>query len=163
MCFMAASHIVFNCPLAMLWEGSWRYLTPFQFGLPVLVYTAELHSGWDLWGLWAWCCPLFSGGPQGAPTPPWTTGYRHVLPSDSAWWPAGRSFVSSEPSGLRLLDNGAASTLRGVGLPQYHQQGGTARGKNEDEVDVSCIRVLTGGPFQRTQEGKSSMWKMVGF
>ena len=26
-------------------------------------------SGWALWGLWARGCPLFSGGPQGAPTP----------------------------------------------------------------------------------------------
>ena len=72
--FMAEFHIVLNCSLAMFWEGSWRYSTPFQFGLPVLVYTAETHSGWDLWGLWARCCPLFSSGPQGAPNPPLTHG-----------------------------------------------------------------------------------------
>ena len=116
---MAAFHIVFNCSLAMFWEGSWSYSAAFQFGLPVLVYTAELHSGWDLWGLWARCYPLFSGGPQGAPNPLWASGHGHVLPSDLAWWTVGRSFVSSGPSGLRFVDNGTASRLRGAGLPQY--------------------------------------------
>ena len=46
-------------------------------------------SGWALWGLRAWGCPLFPGG----------------------------SFVSSGPSGLGLWGHGAASRLRGAGLP----------------------------------------------
>ena len=45
---------------------------------------------WALWGLWARGCPLFSGG----------------------------SSVSSGPSGLGLQGHGAASQLRGAGLPQ---------------------------------------------
>ena len=73
-------------------------------------------SGWALWSLQAQGCPLFSGG----------------------------SFVSSGPSGLGLLGNGAASRLRGAGLPQCLPAGrreGKARRKNEDEVDVSCVEL----------------------
>nr|CAI9711153.1 unnamed protein product [Rangifer tarandus platyrhynchus] len=57
--------------------------------------------------------------PQRAPDPLLTHGAQApVLDPDSAPCAADRSFVSSGPSGLRLLDNGAVSTLRGVGLPQ---------------------------------------------
>ena len=37
---------------------------------------SKAGSGWALWGLWARGCPLFSGGPQGAPTPALTRGHR---------------------------------------------------------------------------------------
>ena len=58
---------------------------------------------------------------------PWPTGgakprseprARDVSPSDLAARAAGGSFVPSGPSGLRPLDSGAASGLRGVGLPR---------------------------------------------
>lgn len=75
-------------------------------------------SGWALWGLWAPGCPLFSCGPQGGAKAPSDPRAQDALPLGSAPWAAGGSFVSSGPSGLRLLDNRAASRLRGAGLPQ---------------------------------------------
>lgn len=74
--------------------------------------------GWALWGLWAPGCPLFSCGPQGGAKAPSDPRAQDALPLGSAPWAAGGSFVSSGPSGLRLLDNRAASRLRGAGLPQ---------------------------------------------
>ena len=101
----------------MCWAGSWRFLAPFQFGFPVWVLTAKLVLG-EPSGVGerrAACSSLVAC--LGRQPPLWRVG-TGCLPSDSARWPAGGSFVSSAPSGLGLLDNGAASSLRGVGLPQ---------------------------------------------
>ena len=69
--------------------------------------------GWALWGLRARGCPLFSGG----------------------------SSVSSGPSGLGLQGHGAASRLRGAGLPQCPPAGRHCKRENEDEVDISCVQL----------------------
>ena len=127
---------------------------------------SKAGSGWALWGLWVRGCPLFSGGLLGAPTPSLTWG-EGCLPSDSAWWPAGGSFVSSALSGLGLLDNGAASRLRGGGLPQCPP----ARRHCKREKWGWSRHFLC--PAERWMEvhlrepgglgGKSSMCKMAGF
>ena len=65
-------------------------LCSISVGASSLSAHSRAACGWALWGLWARGCPLFSGG----------------------------SFVSSGPSGLGLQGHGAASQLRGAGLPQ---------------------------------------------
>lgn len=59
------------------------------------------------------------GGVQGALHPPPTHGHSHVLPQDSAPGTADGALSPQHPSGLRLLDSRAASTLRGAELTQY--------------------------------------------
>ena len=50
------------------------------------------------------------------------------------------------------------------GCLNAHQQGGTARGKNEDEVDVSCVQLsVDWRSISEDSGGKSSMCKTVGF
>ena len=83
---------------------------------------SKAGSGWALWGLWARGARSSLAARRGRQTPLWPVGTGH-LPSDLAWWPAGRSFVSSGSSGLRLVDNGAVSRLRGAGLPQCSPAG----------------------------------------
>ena len=97
---------------------------------------SKAGSGWALWGLWVQGCCSSLVACLGRQPPLWPVGTER-LPSDSARWPAGGSFVSSAPSGLVLLDNGAASRH----CLSAHQQGGAARGKNEDEVNVSCVQL----------------------
>ena len=86
-----------------------------------------------------------------------------VLPG-LPWWPTGGTKPTSDPRGTptfclqtRQQLAGALSPqdCQGVGLwimglhPGWgergclrtHQQGGAARGKNEDEVDVSCVQL----------------------
>ena len=53
------------------------------------------------------------------------------------------SGLSDQLAGLGLLDNRAVSRLRGEGCLSASQQGGTAGGKNEDEVNVSCVQLST--------------------
>ena len=161
---MAAFHTGSDCSLAMFWGGSWSYSAPFQFGLPVWVLTAELLLGEpsEVCERGAACSSLGARRARQNPSDPRA---QDPLPSDWARWPAGRSFVSSGPSGLGLLGNGAASWLRGVGLPQCPPAGRHCkwekwgRGKRflcpaECWPEVH-LRGLRGG--------KSSMCKMAGF
>ena len=104
--FMAAFHTGSDCSLAMFWGGSWSYSAPFHFGPPVWVLTAELLLGEpsEVCEHGAACSSLATR--RGRQTPSDPRG-QDALPSDWARWPAGGSFVSSGPSGLGLLDNGA--------------------------------------------------------
>ena len=97
-------------------------------------------SGGALWAVWARGCPLCSGGPQGGAKAPSDPRAQDALPSDWARWPAGGSFLSSGLSELGLLDNGAASRLRGAGLPQCPSREATG-GKNEDKEGISCVQL----------------------
>lgn len=87
--FMAAFHPGSDCSLAMFWGRVMEPLCSISVWASSLSAHSRAASGWALWGLRAWGCPLFPGG----------------------------SFVSSGPSGLGLWGHGAASRLRGAGLP----------------------------------------------
>ena len=119
----------------------------FQFGLPVRALTAELLLGEP-----SEVCER--GAARSSPAArrgrqPLSDPWAQVVLSS-----AGGSFVSSGPSGLGFLDNGAASRLRG----------GAARGKNEDGVDVSCVQLRADRrSISEDSGGKSSVCKAVGF
>ena len=99
--------------------------------------------GRALWGLWARGCPLFSGGPQGAPKPLLTHGRRTLCLQTGlgdqlagALFPQGPQCSGSWVTGLR-------PGWEERGCLSVRQQGGIARGEKEDEVDVSCVHLST--------------------
>ena len=160
---MAAFHTGSDCSLAMFWGGSWSYFAPFQFGLPVWVLTAELLLGEpsEFCERGAARSSLAARrGRQNPSDPP----AQDALPSDWARWPTGGSCVSSGPPGLGLLDNGAASRLRGPGLPQCPPAGRRCkRGKWGRSRRFLCPAEGWLEFHLKGLGGKSSMCKTVGF
>ena len=111
LCSFHSVWFLISCSLAVCWAESWGFLLHFSLG-----FQSECSQQSCFW-----VSPLGSVS-AGLPALLWCPRSdlwpQDVLPSDLARWPAVGSLVSSGLSRLGLLDNGAASSLRGVGLPQ---------------------------------------------
>ena len=124
----------------MCWAGSWRLLAAFQFGFPIWVLTAK----------------LVLGEPSGV----CECGAAHsslvaCLGRQPPLWREGKDVCLQTQLGDQLVGalspqhyQGLGSWIMGLrpgweerGCLSAHQQGGAARGKNEDELDVSCVQL----------------------
>ena len=98
-------------------------------------------SGWALWGLWARGCLLFSGGLQGAPRPTMTRGRRTLCLQTGLGDQLAGAVSPQDRQDSGFWITGLHPGWEEQGCLSAHQQGGAARGKNEDEVDVSCVQL----------------------
>ena len=75
-------------------------------------------SGWALWGLWARGCPLFSGGPQGAPTPSLTRRRRTLCLQTGLGEQLAGALSPQGPQGSGSWITGLRPGWEEQGLPQ---------------------------------------------
>ena len=165
LCSFHSIWFLINCSLAVCWAGSWRFLAPFQFGFPVWVLTAKLVLGEpsEVCDSGAARSSLVACRGRQHPSDPWAqdiclqTGLGDQL--------AG-ALSPQDCQGWGFWITGLRPGWDERGCLSARQQGGAARGENEDQVDVSCVQLSTD---QRSISedwggaGKSSMCKMAGF
>ena len=159
LCSFHSVWFLINCSLAMCWTGSWRFLALFQFGFPVWVLTAKLILGEP-----SGVCERGVASSSLAAHTPLTRGTRTLCLQTLLGDQLAGALSPPDRQGSGFWIMGLRPVWEEWGCLSAHQQGGTARGKNEDEVDVSCVQLsVDWRSISEDSGGKSSMCKTVGF